>query len=353
MKPAPIPADEPTRLASLRDYDILDTLPEQAYDDITFVASRICDAPIAAVSLVDDDRQWFKSRVGLKQTQTPREVAFCAHAILKPDQLMVVPDALNDERFVDNPLVVEDPKVRFYAGAPLRTVQGSALGTLCVVDHRPRRLDAERREALLALSRQVVAQLDLRKAVAKLRLNQDRLEQSNEHLRVQSLTDPLTGLGNRAAFDTRLREEIHRARRYEQPLSLVLMDVDNFKSFNDQFGHAAGDTVLGEMAGMLKAHSRSSDLAARYGGEEFAVILPNTGPDGAWLVAERFREAMDSTVHRGRPVTISVGVAAYSESAATRRELIEHADRALYTAKRRGRNLVVRAPGPSDEHDGN
>src|SRR5215467_8551043 len=154
--------DDVGRVAALEKYAILDTEPEQTFDDLTQLASFICRTPIAFISLVDEKRQWFKSRVGITATETSRDIAFCSHAIQQTD-LFIVPDALEDDRFRDNPLVVSEPHIRFYAGAPLINEDGYALGTLCVVDRFPRKLEPEQMDALRALSRLVLAQLELRR----------------------------------------------------------------------------------------------------------------------------------------------------------------------------------------------
>ncbi len=168
MKPPPIPPDEPARLAALRRYHILDTLPEEVYDDLTRLAAHLCRTPIALISLIDTERQWFKSRYGLESVETDRATSFCAHAIVT-GRMLVVPDAERDERFVDNPNVTSDPFVRFYAGTPLMSSDGHALGTLCVIDRKPRRLSGHDREMLRALGRLVMSQIELRLHIAERR----------------------------------------------------------------------------------------------------------------------------------------------------------------------------------------
>ena len=158
----PIPGDEVKRLKVLWQYDILDTVPEALFDDLTELAARICEAPIALISLVDENRQWFKSKVGTTVSETSRDISFCAHAI-RQTGLFIVPDALEDSRFCDNPLVVSEPGIRFYAGAPLVTADGYALGTLCVLDRIPRELRPDQKQALTILARHVVSQLELRR----------------------------------------------------------------------------------------------------------------------------------------------------------------------------------------------
>lgn len=167
MKTAPIPTNEARRLKVLWQYEVLDTVPEQIFDDLAELAGAICEAPISLISLVDESRQWFKARVGLDARETSRDISFCAHAITQPG-LFIIPDATQDPRFKDNPLVTGDPKVRFYAGAPLITTEGHALGTLCVLDRVPRELRPDQLKALRVLARLVLTQLELRRHTEEL-----------------------------------------------------------------------------------------------------------------------------------------------------------------------------------------
>lgn len=168
MAPFPIPKDESDRLRKLRSYKILDTKPEERFDELTQLAAIICGVPISLITLIDTDRQWFKSRVGLELSETPRAQAFCTHAIMQPE-MFIVPDAAKDERFAKNALVTGDPHIRFYAGAPLATADGHLLGTMCVIDRQPRDLSDDQKRALQILGRQVVANMELRSNLRELR----------------------------------------------------------------------------------------------------------------------------------------------------------------------------------------
>jgi two-component system, cell cycle sensor histidine kinase and response regulator CckA len=178
---SPAKNNEARRLKVLWQYDVLDTVPEEVFDDLTELAARICEAPIALISLVDEDRQWFKSKVGVTINETSRDISFCAHAV-KQQELFIIPDATKDLRFANNPLVTSDPKIRFYAGAPLITPDGHALGTLCVIDKVPRELRAEQKQALRVLARHVMTQLELRRHARELAAAHEARETTSEEL---------------------------------------------------------------------------------------------------------------------------------------------------------------------------
>lgn len=189
MKEAPLPTNELQRLKALKKYQILDTDQEVGFDDLTALAAYICDTPIALISLIDETRQWFKSKVGLASQETPRKFAFCAHTILEPEEILIVPNALEDERFYDNPLVTEEPHIRFYAGTPLVTSEGLALGTICAIDKKPKVLNPEQIAAMKRLANQVIAQMELRINLVKvekknqqLQIIEDELKITNKHL---------------------------------------------------------------------------------------------------------------------------------------------------------------------------
>ncbi len=330
-----VPANEAQRLEALQRYDILDTPPEQAFDDLTLLASLVCEAPVAMVNLVADERQWTKASLGPVPREMPRRLSFCAHSILQPERLMEVADAMQDERFAHNPLVTRADGVRFYAGVPLVTPDGHALGSLCVLDTRPRQLDDRQREALKALGRQVVTQLELRRLARR--------------FQEQSTIDELTQIWNRRAFDMRLSEEWVRHGRRGESLGLLMIDVDHFKRYNDELGHPAGDRVLTEVAAVVADALRSTDHLSRYGGEEFVAILPSTGVNAAVPVAQRVRQAVERHAWGARGVTISLGLATMIPSKSGEpAQLLKRADHALLQAKKRGRNRVEAFSGWQD-----
>src|SRR5260370_11171358 len=185
MRAAPIPENEAARLETLRQYQILDTESEEVFDELTRLASYICQTPAALISLVDTNRQWFKARVGIHARETPRNISFCVHAILQRG-CFIVEDALFDERFADNPLVVNEPFARFYAGMPLWSPEGFAIGTLCVMDKQPRHLNAEQINALEILSNQVMSQLELRRELRFVKNAMEKRKQAEAKLKTAS-----------------------------------------------------------------------------------------------------------------------------------------------------------------------
>jgi len=353
-KPAPMHPREAERQAALDSYRILDTDCDESFDRLTRLASAVTGSSMATITLVDRDRQWFKSKVGIANDETPRKDSFCAHAILG-DDIMVVEDAALDERFAGNPLVTGDPNIRFYAGVPLVTRGGLGLGTLCVLDSKPRQLSEEHRKLLRDIAAMAAEEMELHRNYHQLHSSRLALEKNHnelqiEHERLETVAamDGLTGLANRRTLDRVLSREIRRAARRKIPVAIALIDADHFKLYNDRYGHQAGDQCLKAIAKVLhQASRRPNDLAARYGGEEFAMVLPDTTVVGAMRVAEDIRKAVRALEipHAGsvkRLVTVSVGVAAVvPEKGGEEEILLKAADEALYEAKKQGRDQVA------------
>ncbi len=267
--PAALSPNEDARIQALHNLGILDTSPETAFDTLTKIAAEVFATPIALVSLVDSSRQWFKSSVGLDATETPRDVAFCSHAILQSN-VFVVENALEDPRFAGNPLVNADPNIRFYAGAPLIDSAGNALGTLCVIDRSARRFDEPDRRILASLAEQVVAHLELRSLTS--RLQASLIERAAIELQLESEAnhDQLTGLANRRMFFAELDLRLAAGNR---AVGVVYLDLNHFKQLNDTIGHAAGDALLRHVADALTRAVHPGALVARLGGDEFAMLI--------------------------------------------------------------------------------
>ncbi|RYZ77696.1 MAG: PAS domain S-box protein [Proteobacteria bacterium] len=266
MKRPELPANEQARLAALRSYNILDTDPEELFDGITTLASQICGTSIALVSLVDENRQWFKSRAGLEARETPRDVSFCGHAILQNEILEVV-DARKDERFSDNPLVTGDPRVIFYAGAPLTTSSGENLGTLCVIDHEPHQLTESQRKALSALAKQVVALFELRRVAGEAEKNLA----IQKRLRQQKLASDLRAEDERARL-TRLFEQTPEPIALLSGRELVISFVNRpFRDLFFQGGNVIGFAIDQVLATLFDADFRSRIHRVFETGERMSV----------------------------------------------------------------------------------
>ncbi|WP_419757777.1 diguanylate cyclase [Acidisoma sp.] len=308
---------------------------DSTYYEAVKLAANVCGTQGALLSFIHRGRQWLSARIGIGTMDYPRALAFCAQAIRVPDEVMVVRDVAEDPRFSRNWAKAGGVPFRFYAGAPLLAPHGVPFGTLSVIDRCSRELSKSQTVALQSLSRQIVRLLALAQDNSVLRA-------ANERLSEISLTDVLTSIANRRAFNERLAAEEKTARRTNEPLSLLLIDIDHFKQFNDRHGHLAGDAALVQVARILNGNNRSSDLLARYGGEEFGLILPRARVQAAAAVAQRLRLAVEADDTMEQHVTLSIGVAAYVPFRGTH-GLIADADRALYAAKDAGRNCVMTA----------
>ena len=312
--------DEDGRLAALRRYDVLDTAREEPFYKLTELVCNVLNVPIAAVSLVDAERQWFKSFAGLNTCETSRDVSFCSHTIKKREP-MIVPDAALDIRFAKNPLVTGEPWIRSYLGIPLETPDGYNLGALCAIDTKPRNFSDSEIGILTSFSKLVLNELELRQI---------------------AMSDGLTGAMTRRGWVDAAQKEFARSRRHGSDASIILFDIDHFKRVNDGYGHPAGDTVLQTLAQRCISTLRVNDMLGRIGGEEFAILLPSTNSEGAFELAERVRMLLAETpvevngaeLH----VTASFGICSLDRYINDVDAWMATADVFLYSAKASGRN---------------
>ncbi len=328
MPAAVIPIAEAERLRVLRSYEVLDRPGDSQLEALTRLAVQVTGSEMAAVSLLDAERQCFVARIGIEAAERPRDLAFCAHAVLEPDALLVVPDLLADRRFADNPLVAARPPVRFYAGAPLVSPEGPALGTLCVMDRAPRELGPAQADALRTLGRAVMTQLELGR---RLRLTQELV-----------LADPLTGLSSRAAFVAAFDKAIARMYRDRLPLTVLAADLDRFRTINDRHGRPAGDSVLRAVASIFAEELRREDVVGRVAGDAFAMLLAGSDVDEARRIAERLCTAIrDGLGACGWPVTVSIGSTVFLSPPETVAAAMQAVLDRMAEAKRAGRDRVA------------
>jgi diguanylate cyclase (GGDEF)-like protein len=312
---APIPDNEKSRLETLHNLGILDTPAEERFDRITRLAKRLFDVQICLVSLVDCDRQWFKSRQGIDAEETSRDISFCGHAIMQ-DDVFVVQDTHTDPRFADNPLVVQAPKIRFYAGFPLSMPNGERLGTLCIIDDTPRVFSAQDRLSLIDFGCLV----------------------ENELLVIQQISiDPLTSISNRRGFEMLATQAIANSDRLGLNTSMLFFDLDYFKDINDQFGHSEGDIALQAFANLLLDGFRESDVTARFAGDEFIVLLSHESELDTTHVIARFSELVNRYNQQhdtGYDIAFSTGVATReANSELSLNEYFALADKAMFVVK--------------------
>ena len=345
MPACPLPSDEALRQRTLDDMNLVDTPAEHYLDTLVRLTQELAQVETVLISLIDQDRQWFKARIGIEVSETKRNVSFCGYAILGEDTLMVS-DARCDSRFEDNPLVLNPPYIRFYAGHPLRASNGKAIGTLCMFDPRPRKLSEAQQAHFRDLATLTEGYLQLRS-----------LAQVNRALRVEmdrgqrrALLDPLTQLWNRGALAAFQNRELRLAEERGLQLGAVYADLDRFKSVNDEHGHDAGDKVLCECARRLRATLRPDDLLVRQGGEEFVALLRVKDSQELTQIAERLRQSIGSApflIPGGpRKMTISIGCTLLTPGEQID-DAIKRADGGLYAAKHGGRDQVVYVPALS------
>ncbi|OIN24256.1 sensor domain-containing diguanylate cyclase [Vibrio barjaei] len=314
MQPAPIPINDDYRLSVLQTLKLLAT-PEERFDRVTRLAKRMFSVDISMVSIVERDRQWFKSCVGLDATETARDISFCGHAILG-DEPFIISDALSDERFSDNPLVISKPNIRFYAGVPIKLADNVKVGTLCIIDSKPRHFSDQEVQDLIDLAK----------------LAEDELIAS-----LDSTIDELTQISNRRGFNILADKVINRCRFAMEPYTMASFDLNHFKLINDTYGHGQGDAALVIFARLLVENFRDSDVIARIGGDEFVVLMSGTTGLDAKFPLTRFKDQItmfNNSSDSEFELSYSVGVVCFSPlEKLSHSDLLAKADLAMYASK--------------------
>ena len=328
------------KIANLHTLDLFYTPLEERFERITRLARRTLHVPVAAITLLNDEKQWFKSVAGWSVSELPREAGFCKYTVQQGD-LLIISDTHQDPRCAKSPLVKAAPHFRAYAGFPLVDEHGSPGGTFCVFDTKPRLLSEADRQALVDLG-----------SMAQREVLSDRLSAAHTALtaklsvaRREAMMDPLTRLWNRRGASVLLTSALVAADRDGTPLTLALLDLDNFKRINDTYGHQVGDEVLRKIAARLTSVIRAADIICRIGGDEFLVVMIDTEEATAARVADRIRRTVTETCVATRegplPISLSVGCTVRApHDKLPVDSLLERADKALLDSKNAGRNRV-------------
>jgi len=310
------PGNEVERLHALRTLQILDTSHEERFDRVTRIAKRMFGVSISLVSLIDEDRQWFKSRQGFETTETSRDISFCGHAI-NQDNLFIIPNTSKDERFFDNPMVTSAPNIRFYAGYPLKIQNGLNIGTLCLLDETPREMNEEDQQLFKDLGAMI--------------------EQEIKSIQLATL-DALTLISNRYGFLILVEHSFKMCRRNKVPMSFLLFDLNKFKAINDEYGHHEGDFVLTKFAQLMIGTFRNSDVVGRLGGDEFVAMITSFNEENADTILARFDVAVEeanTTMNKPYKIEYSVGLVHFQHNTKkTPEEMIQAADAAMYRNKK-------------------
>jgi len=310
------PGNEVERLHALRTLQILDTSHEERFDRVTRIAKRMFGVSISLVSLIDEDRQWFKSRQGFETTETSRDISFCGHAI-NQDNLFIIPNTSKDERFFDNPMVTSAPNIRFYAGYPLKIQNGLNIGTLCLLDETPREMNEEDQQLFKDLGAMI--------------------EQEIKSIQLATL-DALTLISNRYGFLSLVGHSFKMCRRNKVPMSFLLFDLNKFKAINDEYGHHEGDFVLTKFAQLMIGTFRNSDVVGRLGGDEFVAMITSFNEENADTILARFDVAVEeanTTMNKPYKIEYSVGLVHFQHNTKkTPEEMIQAADAAMYRNKK-------------------
>jgi len=337
-----LPGNEQLRLAAIQNFDILDTPPDGAFDRLTRLAGRVFGVPIAIITIVDTDRIWFKSKLGLDVCEIGRDPGLCASCILQ-DDVMVIRDAKNDAVALTNPLVAGEFGLRFYAGAPLKTRDGVNIGTFCLIDRGPREFTDAQQATLADLAAIVVDEMELRTTSRRLIVrNMETVEEAEK----SANTDLMTGLGNRRAFEADIMEFERMIGVGEfSDLMVAVIDLDGLKQVNDSHGHAEGDYLIQTFSAGIKESLRVNDRAYRVGGDEFVILSPlSTKPDFMKIKGRIAKVIEDVRNETGfSDAGASVGIAVLSAAEFSLQQALRLADKRMYDDKKKRSKAGMKA----------